>query len=1033
MHVLTVHSSLVLLSLLLRMKLSPPSLSWGGSSNPSPPRREGAGPLLGLDTSRARSIVYLACSLVFSLGVHPGQAQYLSDNPSDATTSLPYTLNAGSEIAMCNAGSTIPDNSLAGNSNTPTTLLPAALCGSFNAVTTVDVWYRIDVPATGDNRFRITVNNGATNPLTNAAMAAYLAPSAAGPFELIDCAVGGSLVNASNPTLEVNTAPAGGKIYIRIWDEAAPISTKNFYLCIQGQLWSDPSRQPIADSPCDVYTTPTPPTILTLGAVATYFNTFARTENFPHDPSCGNYRGGDVWFRVTVPPSGSITVMSRNATATAKRINRMGFTVYTSSASCSDYSRFNEVGCTVATLTGTLTGLLTVSCLEPTTQVWIRAYATIDSQATPSRYGSFQLRVVDAGAGVGTATNNFPCTAETITVGAGPCAPPPAGLGNNQFACYTPGIPAPGCGSLNSNSRDVWYRFVAPANGTVAIRVRGDATSPPAFDPAAALYTAGDGACNAPLTFVECDNKHGEGQDVNIMRSGLVPGQVYYLRVWGEGSGGVQFGIFYVCITSPEPPAGHCYYMLSLTHVASAGSQTIRVAIGSDTTDYTTNGDPSERILVAVPSGVSATFIYYNAGLDPGAFTYAVYRFGEPVPLWTYTGGIAVIGPSPGPTFQYTVTSTCNTIIAAHEDCLGSTTICGPANVNSQTSIVNGMIVDLTVENRGCLGANELRGGSWYVFRAQANGQVSFSIQGTTATTDDLDFAIWDAGVTPMAQLPYVSPSVCSPQGPPIRCSSARIGARTGLLPGLPNRNSEGNGGFSWITPLNVQATHVYLLYIVNTVTGPSDRHFQLQWTQLLDASGSVDNTLLDCMELILPMELLQFDAQRVNDDVLVTWATGFEKESDRFIVERGSDTSDLIPVGSLPGAGWSSVRRDYTFIDEAPMQGQNFYRLRLVDRDGSYAHSEVAVVVFERSDQELLLYPNPVHDVLYITSGKAFEGSMNLLITDATGRIVVNSTRQEQGSFRTSVDISQLAPGVYVLRLAEEGISPGMGTFLKR
>lgn len=978
-----------------------------------------------------RSALALICTVL--IGVSGVSAQYQSDDPSDATTGLPYSLNTGGEIVLCTLGSQTMGGTLTAMTSTPSAVVLAPLCGAFTPGSTADAWYRLDVPATGDNRFRFTVMDGPSNPLTNGALAAYSAPSAAGPFQLLDCSHGGSLATAANPTLEVNSAPPGSKIYIRVWDEVMTTG-RNFSLCVQGQLWSDlATRQYIADTPCDVYTTPTPPTILVVGAAAaTYYNSFARTENFPFDPSCGNYRGGDVWFRTTVPASGALSLSSRNAANTGRRIARVGFSMYTSSASCSDYTQFNEVSCVTATLTTTLTVLSTVNCLTPGSYVWIRAYATIDSQSSPSRYGAFQLRVTDPAGTAGVIANNLPCGATPLTIGTCP-AYNSGTAGFNVGACFTPGVPAPGCGTISASTPDVWFRFTAPANGTVSIRVNGDNSSIPAFDPATALYTTGGQPCNGPLTLVDCDNKHASGQGALMLRTGLEPGQTYYLRVWGEGTSGLQTGIFYVCISSPVPPPGYCYYMLQLTHVDVVGSQTIRVAIGTDTTDYTTNGDPSERILVAVPSGVSVTFLYYNSGLAPGAYTYSVYRFGEPTPLWTYTGGIAVIGPSPGPTFQHVVTTTCLPIVAAREDCLGSTTICGTATINSQTSITNGQITDLAADNRGCLGSNEVRGGRWFVFRAQANGQISFTLRATVTTTDDLDFAVWDAGATPTASLPFVSPSVCAPVSPPIRCSSARVNGPTGLLPYLPNRFSEGTGGFGWLSPLTVQADHVYMLYVVNTVIGTTPRDFQVQWTQLLDEFGAPDNTILDCDQLILPVELITFDAKPMADDVLVSWSTATEKNSDHFIVERARDASTFAPIGVVDAAGFAVTRHDYGFTDTDPFLGANYYRLCQVDQDGVSTYSDIAVVNFDRSGKDLLVFPNPAYDNVQITSAKPMNGSVTFSVVDATGRVALSTSINADEAFQTSMDVSGLANGVYVILATSSGTTLGTARFVKR
>jgi hypothetical protein len=778
-------------------------------------------------------------------------------------------------------------------------------------------------------------------------------------------------------------------------------------------------------------------TPLTVGAaLATFYNTFACNEYFPWDPSCGLRRSGDVWFSVTVPTTGSLNLAGAYGASATRRATRMGFTLYTTAGTCSDLEQFTEVACVNTTLTSTETVLATARCLVPGSTLWIRAYSTADALITPARFGAFRIRVTNPGGSPGTIANNLPCTATPLSFSAS-CPTYTSGtLGFNVGGCLAPGVPAPGCGTIGGTTPDVWYRFTAPANGTVAIRVNGDNSALPAFNPSAALYTAGNNTCDGPLTLVECDDRHGPGLGSYIIRTDLEPGVTYYLRVWGEGSSGTQTGIFYLCLSSPVPPAGYCYYVIQLTNESTVGSQTMRVAIGTDTVDHVTStapNDPSQRFLVAVPSGVAVTFIYYNNGLGPGGYSYGVTRLGEGIPLWTQTGGVAVIGPSPSPAYQHTITSTCGPILDRREDCLGSTTICGPDPVVSFTAGNSGSIVDLTAENRGCL-RDEYNGGSWFLFRANADGRVSFWLEGTTAITDDLDFAIWDAGNTGYSpSMPNVTRDICSPTGPPIRCSSARVNGRTGLDAGYANRYTEGTNGFSWLSPLDVQTDHIYILYVAS-IQHNTVRNFQLRWSELLDDAGNPDNTLLDCTPIILPVELLFLRADANTATVDVTWATASERNSSHFFVERSADAVDFSAIGKVDAAGFSQSRRDYRFIDEAPLMGINFYRLRQVDIDGTEALSDVVVALFKSSFEEPLIHPNPTLDALTLNAYTTLQGTVTTHVHDAMGRAVLElSSSAMPGTFQQRIDVSTLPSGTYTIRITgSDGQPVGHTRFVK-
>jgi hypothetical protein len=115
--------------------------------------------------------------------------------------------------------------------------------------------------------------------------------------------------------------------------------------------------------------------------------------------------------------------------------------------------------------------------------------------------------------------------------------------GTNVGATSTTGIPAPGCSTYSGG--DVWFTFVAPATGGINIETTAGSMN----DNAIALYSAT--ACAGTFTLIECDNNGGAGNMGAIFRTGLTPGQTYYVRVWGNSGAS---GTFNICAWYPIPP-----------------------------------------------------------------------------------------------------------------------------------------------------------------------------------------------------------------------------------------------------------------------------------------------------------------------------------------------------------------------------------------------------------------------------------------------------------------------------------------------
>jgi hypothetical protein len=101
--------------------------------------------------------------------------------------------------------------------------------------------------------------------------------------------------------------------------------------------------------------------------------------------------------------------------------------------------------------------------------------------------------------------------------------------------------------------------------------------------------------------------------------------------------------------------------------------------------------------------------------------------------------------------------------------------------------------------------------------------------------------------------------------------------------------------------------------------------------------------------EAPLPVFLLSFMAKAVNEPggpiVVCQWKTGNEENSAYFQVERSSDGRHFIPIATIKASGNSASVIDYNYTDHAPLSGLCYYRLKMVDMDGSVAYSSIIAV----------------------------------------------------------------------------------------
>ncbi|WP_026231753.1 right-handed parallel beta-helix repeat-containing protein [Neolewinella persica] len=106
---------------------------------------------------------------------------------------------------------------------------------------------------------------------------------------------------------------------------------------------------------------------------------------------------------------------------------------------------------------------------------------------------------------------------------------------------------------------------------------------------------------------------------------------------------------------------------------------------------------------------------------------------------------------------------------------------------------------------------------------------------------------------------------------------------------------------------------------------------------------------------LIVPSELTEFTAQALTKtSVELNWNTISETATDRFYVERKSDHRFWAEVGSVSAAGFSRASLDYSFTDQEAPIGTLYYRLRMVDLDGSYSYSPIREITLSADGLDL-------------------------------------------------------------------------------
>lgn len=111
-----------------------------------------------------------------------------------------------------------------------------------------------------------------------------------------------------------------------------------------------------------------------------------------------------------------------------------------------------------------------------------------------------------------------------------------------------------------------------------------------------------------------------------------------------------------------------------------------------------------------------------------------------------------------------------------------------------------------------------------------------------------------------------------------------------------------------------------------------------------------------------LPVRLISFDATKQNGEpALLKWKTAEEELSKEFQVEKSVNAIDWTTIGAVPTTNKGVSVAEYQFYDNENWVGTTYYRLKMVDLDGSFAYSRIRSLTGSESADKLALFPNPI------------------------------------------------------------------------
>ncbi len=173
-----------------------------------------------------------------------------------------------------------------------------------------------------------------------------------------------------------------------------------------------------------------------------------------------------------------------------------------------------------------------------------------------------------------------------------------------------------------------------------------------------------------------------------------------------------------------------------------------------------------------------------------------------------------------------------------------------------------------------------------------------------------------------------------------------------------------------------------------------------------------------------LPVELVSFTAECVEQGTLLKWSTASEKNNAYFTLESSIDGIHYVEQATIPGAGNSNTIREYNeTILRTPIP-QEYYRLSQTDHDGTIQHFPPIFIACHSSfkDHCPIVSVNSDHATFDIYSSQ--EEKIDLVLIDASGRTHQHMNLElVKGSNTIGVNLSDLAAGMYIAMIYGKNI----------
>lgn len=213
---------------------------------------------------------------------------------------------------------------------------------------------------------------------------------------------------------------------------------------------------------------------------------------------------------------------------------------------------------------------------------------------------------------------------------------------------------------------------------------------------------------------------------------------------------------------------------------------------------------------------------------------------------------------------------------------------------------------------------------------------------------------------------------------------------------------------------------HEYYTYDCHTCTsGSTPNQDEVNGIRLYLNAVLIPSKFLKCVnvyDIPLAVSLTDFNVYKKSDQsVQLKWNAFNEDESMWYIVEYSTNGNDFNMLAKIDGNGTVSAGVAYDFLHTTPVDGLNYYRIKMVSPAGKASYSDIKRIVFDKKHTSLHIFPNPASGNIQIMVDAKDGEKMLIEFYDLSGHLagqVLTTIRNQQAQ----LNVRELPSGLYMV-----------------